>query len=104
MGCASRSSRAATDSTAFTQPMLTVSVPSHCPGLRRSTRCGAPIDEANTMNTPDMAIFGGSGSLRLTQRICDYLGMSRGQSEVIRFSEGNLFVRVRENVRGRHVY
>src|SRR5688572_2200102 len=56
------------------------------------------------MNPQDMAIFGGSGSLPLTERICDYLGMSRGQSEVIRFSEGNLFVRVRENFRGRHVY
>jgi ribose-phosphate pyrophosphokinase len=56
------------------------------------------------MNPQDMAIFGGSGSPRLTQRICDYLGVPRGLSEVIRFSEGNLFVRVRENVRGRHVY
>jgi ribose-phosphate pyrophosphokinase len=56
------------------------------------------------MNPQDMAIFGGSGSLRLAQRICDYLGVPRGLSEVIRFSEGNLFVRVRENVRGRHVY
>jgi len=58
----------------------------------------------NILNPQDMAIFGGSGSQRLTQRICDYLAVSRGQSEVIRFSEGNLFVRVRENVRGRHVY
>src|SRR5262249_24925167 len=57
-----------------------------------------------TMNPQDMAIFGGSGSPRLTQRICDYLGVPKGLSEVIRFSEGNLFVRVRENVRGRHVY
>ena len=56
------------------------------------------------MNTQDMAIFGGSASLRLTERICDVLGVPRGVSEVIRFSEGNLFVRVRENVRGRHVY
>jgi ribose-phosphate pyrophosphokinase len=56
------------------------------------------------MNLQDMAIFGGSGSPRLTQRICDYLGVPKGSSEVIRFSEGNLFVRIRENVRGRHVY
>jgi ribose-phosphate pyrophosphokinase len=56
------------------------------------------------MNPHDMAIFGGSGSIRLTQRICDYLAVPRGLSEVIRFSEGNLFVRVQENVRGRHVY
>ena len=58
----------------------------------------------NTMSPQDMAIFGGSGSLRLSQSICDYLGVPRGLSEVIRFSEGNLFVRVRESVRGRHVY
>jgi ribose-phosphate pyrophosphokinase len=56
------------------------------------------------MNSQDMAIFGGSGSPRLTQRICEYLRVPVGLSEVIRFSEGNLFVRVRENVRGRHVY
>jgi len=56
------------------------------------------------MNPQDLAIFGGSGSVRLTQRICEYLAVPRGLSEVIRFSEGNLFVRVQENVRGRHVY
>lgn len=56
------------------------------------------------MTTNDMIIFGGSGSPRLTQRICDYLGIAPGKGEVLRFSEGNLFVRVRENVRGRHVY
>ena len=56
------------------------------------------------MNPEDIAIFGGSGSVRLTQRICEYLGVPRGLGDVTRFSEGNLFVRVRENVRGRHVY
>ena len=49
-------------------------------------------------------VFGGSGSPRLTQRICDYLDIRPAMGEVLRFSEGNLFVRVRENVRGRHVY
>jgi ribose-phosphate pyrophosphokinase len=58
----------------------------------------------DTSTPQDMAIFAGSGSLRLTQRICGYLGVAAGLSEVIRFSEGNLFVRVQENVRGRHVY
>ena len=58
----------------------------------------------NTTTSPELTVFGGSGSPRLTQRICDYLDVPRGRSEVIRFSEGNLFVRVLENVRGRHVY
>lgn len=49
-------------------------------------------------------VFGGSGSPRLAKAICDHLGVPPGDCEVTRFSEGNLFVRVNENVRGRHVY
>lgn len=49
-------------------------------------------------------VFGGSGSPRLAARICDYLGIPLGRNEALRFSEGNLFVRVLENVRGRRVY
>ncbi|MBW2092030.1 MAG: ribose-phosphate diphosphokinase, partial [Deltaproteobacteria bacterium] len=56
------------------------------------------------MNTDDFVIIAGSGSKRLTVRICEYLGTAPGKSEVIRFSEGNTFVRVLENVRGRQVY
>ena len=52
----------------------------------------------------DLVIFGGSGSPKLTRKICEYLGIQPGAGEVVRFSDGNLFVRVRENVRGRHVY
>ena len=56
------------------------------------------------MATPDILIFGGSGSPELTRRIGHYLGVTPGLGEVIRFSEGTLFVRILENVRGRHVY
>ncbi len=52
----------------------------------------------------DPIIFGGSGSRRLTKAICEHLRVPPGDCEVTRFSEGNLFVRVNENVRGRHVY
>jgi ribose-phosphate pyrophosphokinase len=52
----------------------------------------------------DMLIFAGSGSPRLTARICDYLEVRPAAGEVLRFSEGNLFVRVQENVRGRRTY
>ena len=52
----------------------------------------------------DMLVFGGSGSPRLTANICQYLDVRVGQSETMQFSEGNLFVRIGENVRGRHVY
>jgi ribose-phosphate pyrophosphokinase len=56
------------------------------------------------MDADAITIFAGSGSPRLTGRICAYLGVAQGQSETLRFSEGNLFVRILENVRGRSVY
>ena len=54
--------------------------------------------------TEEMLVFGGSGSPSLSERICAYLKIERSRGEVLRFSEGNLFVRILDNVRGRHVY
>ena len=56
------------------------------------------------MTADEILIFGGTGSPKLTRKICDYLMVAPGAGEVLRFSEGNLFVRVNENVRGRRVY
>lgn len=52
----------------------------------------------------EFLVFAGSGSRRLGQEIATYLGCPLGRSEVVRFQEGNLFVRVLENVRGRDVF
>jgi len=49
-------------------------------------------------------VFGGSASRRLTASICGLLDTRVGAGETLRFSEGTLFVRVLENVRGRNVY
>jgi len=49
-------------------------------------------------------VFAGSASPRLAGAICRHLGVEVGRSEVLRFSEGTLFVRVLQNVRGRRVY
>jgi ribose-phosphate pyrophosphokinase len=54
--------------------------------------------------TDEMMIFGGSASPALTAAICRILGTQPGKNEVLRFPDGNLFVRILENVRGRHVY
>jgi ribose-phosphate pyrophosphokinase len=56
------------------------------------------------MDPNGILILGGSGSPKLAARIAEYLGLPLGRSEVLRFSEGNLFVRVLENVRGRRCY
>lgn len=58
---------------------------------------------SNTVDE-EFLVFAGSGSRKLGQDIATYLGCPLGRSEVLRFQEGNLFVRVLENVRGRDVF
>jgi ribose-phosphate pyrophosphokinase len=65
---------------------------------------GSESPEADAMQPDQIMIFGGSGSRKLAGRICEYLGVPVRAGEVLRFSEGNLFVRILENVRGRSVY
>jgi ribose-phosphate pyrophosphokinase len=52
----------------------------------------------------DFVLLAGSASRRLGAAIAAYLDCELGASETLRFSEGNLFVRVLENVRGRDVF
>src|SRR4051794_34205990 len=49
-------------------------------------------------------VFAGSASQRFGRDVAEYLGSPLGISETLKFSEGNLFVRVLENVRGRDVF
>lgn len=51
-----------------------------------------------------MLVFAGSSSQNLTAHICDYLHIPQGKNETLHFSDGNTFVRIQENVRGRRVY
>ncbi len=52
----------------------------------------------------DFVLFAGSASKKLGASIAAYLGCPLGANETLLFSEGNLFVRVLENVRGRDVF
>src|SRR5919109_1180910 len=52
----------------------------------------------------DFVLLAGSASRRLAHAIASYLDHPLGVSETLRFSDGNLFVRVGENVRGRDVF
>jgi len=51
-----------------------------------------------------IAIIAGSANPILCAAICTHLGIKPVASEAIRFSEGNTFVRVLENVRGREAF
>ena len=56
------------------------------------------------MENDELMVFAGSGSRRLTEKICAYLGTPVRAGETRVFSDGNTFVRVLENVRGRDVF
>lgn len=56
------------------------------------------------MEPDGMAVFAGNGSPKLTARICEYLHIPQGKNETLHFSDGNTFVRIEENVRGRRIY
>jgi ribose-phosphate pyrophosphokinase len=45
-------------------------------------------------------IFCGTANVALADEICAFLGMTRGQALVTRFSDGEAYVQVQENVRG----
>ena len=51
-----------------------------------------------------MKVFAGTANPRLAAEICRHLGVVLSQSEAKQFGEGNTFVRVLENVRGRDVF
>ncbi|NGM12148.1 ribose-phosphate diphosphokinase [Verrucosispora sp. WMMA2044] len=56
------------------------------------------------MGASEFMVFAGSASRNLGRAITDRLDIELGSSEVLHFSEGNLFVRVLENVRGRDIF
>ncbi|MBL8025909.1 MAG: ribose-phosphate diphosphokinase [Fibrobacteres bacterium] len=49
-------------------------------------------------------IFAGSSGKEFALKICDYLKVELGRTEVITFSEGNTYVKIGEHVRGKEVY
>ncbi len=49
-------------------------------------------------------IFSGEANLPLAQEICDYLGVRLGDAQIKTFSDGEISVKLNENVRGRDVF
>src|SRR4051812_15830796 len=52
----------------------------------------------------ELKIFAGKASGSLARAICEEIDLGLAQSETHIFSDGNIFVRVLENVRGRDCY
>ena len=49
-------------------------------------------------------IFSGTANEPLADEVCHFLGMQRGQAQVIRFRDGECYVQIQENVRGCDVF
>src|ERR1700719_1184944 len=49
-------------------------------------------------------IFSGTANEPLADEVCQFLGMQRGQAQVIRFADGEAYVQIQENVRGADVF
>lgn len=52
----------------------------------------------------ELKIFSGSAHLVLAQRIADFVGVPLGNATVSSFPDGETFVKINENVRGRDVF
>ena len=47
-----------------------------------------------------ITIFAGNSNQEVAKEICEYVGLPEGQAKVSRFSDGEIFVEIGENVRG----
>ncbi len=55
-------------------------------------------------SSPELKIFTGSAHRELAGRICAFIGMPLGDATVTSFPDGETFVKINENIRGRDVF
>jgi ribose-phosphate pyrophosphokinase len=53
---------------------------------------------------PEMKVFSGSANRDLAERICKYIGTPLGRATISSFPDGETYVKIEENVRGRDVF
>ena len=49
-------------------------------------------------------IFSGSSNPEFTEKVCKYLDLSMGEIELKKFSDGEIWAKYKENIRGLDVY
>jgi ribose-phosphate pyrophosphokinase len=62
------------------------------------------VDTVVALQQDDMKILTGNGNPALAQRVCDYLGLPLGDVTVSRFPDGEINVKINEDVRGRDIF
>ncbi len=56
------------------------------------------------IDAQNVKIFAGNSNRELAERIATKYGVELGQSEIVRFEDGEIYVRISETVRGRDVF
>lgn len=56
------------------------------------------------MSQMELRIFSGSSNPKLAEKIAENLGMTPGDMDLKRFSDGEIWVKFKENIRGRDVF
>ena len=56
------------------------------------------------LKSENVKIFAGTSNVELAKRIADCYGLPLGEAEVVRFKDGEVFVKIDETVRGRDVF
>lgn len=55
-------------------------------------------------NNSDVLILGGNSNIPLTQKIANSLNVKIAKANIGRFSDGEIMVKIDENIRGKHIY
>ena len=58
----------------------------------------------DNLDVSELLIFSGSSNVGLTEKICEYLNVKKGLISRKVFSDGELWIKFKENIRGRDVY
>src|SRR6201997_2661585 len=53
---------------------------------------------------PEMKVFSGTANRKLAENICKYIGVPLGRATISSFPDGETYIRIEENVRGRDVF
>lgn len=62
------------------------------------------VEEVQSEQDPHIAIISGSSNPQLSQKICRYLDRGLSTVEIRKFSDGEIFINIKESLRGKDVY
>jgi len=65
---------------------------------------GPDLENLEVFVSNELKIFGGTANAALTNEICEFLDCELGKSSLTRFSDGEIYFQILENVRGADVF